>query len=204
VALERVEAYTAELRQLAGELEGRLGLLAGLEINFSLIQTDLSFLSRLEPKNNPLNKLDFVLFEYVNDAEWFGLGIEELLRIRPFLSLPVGLAHNDLDRNFSGAVEPATLALLLARSDVFVELCPTRRNSRPQPSGSEAWLPYYRVESPFMSRFWQAARAEGLLLSIGCDAHESLEDVARVEDAARFLEQMGLEQQTVLTRWEQP
>ena len=200
IALARVATYLDEVRRFSRSHPRPLRILVGLEINFSLVQTDLSFLSRLDPDDNPLNKADYLLFEYVNDAEGFGLGLEELLKIRPLFSVPVGLAHPDLDKNFSGAVAPATLARLLALSDIFLELCPTRRNSREAGDG-DAFLPYYRVESEFMKGFWDAARREKLTVSIGCDTHDDLSDIGAVDDAARFVDERGLEANALIHRW---
>jgi histidinol phosphatase-like PHP family hydrolase len=190
VDLERLPAYIAEVRSLRVEYQGRMLILAGLELNFSLVQTDFTFLSQYAPEKNPLNKLDYLLFEYVNDAESMGLGLEELLKLRPIIQIPLGLAHNDLEKNFGGILQPESLAKILAQSQVFVELCPTRRYSRPDGAGH---VPYYRVEGEFNRRFYQAARKEGVLVAIGCDVHADLRDLADTADAARFLAEAGLE-----------
>jgi histidinol phosphatase-like PHP family hydrolase len=200
IPLERVAAYLDEVRRFSRSHPRPPRILAGLELNFSLVQTDFSFLSRVDPDENPLNKADFLLFENVNDAESFGLGLEELLKIRPLFNVPVGLSHPDLERSFSGAVAPATLAKLLVLSDIFLELCPTRRHSRPAPRGDD-FLPYYRVESEFMKGFWAAARREKLAVAIGGDTHDDLGDIGTVDDAARFIEEQGLEGNALVQRW---
>ena len=112
----------------------------------------------------------------------------------------MGLAHPDLDKHFAGVVAPATLAKLLAQSQIFLELCPTRRNSRPL-EGTTDFLPYYRVESEFMKGFWDAARREKLTVSIGCDTHDDLSEIGAVDDAAKFVDEHGLEANALIHRW---
>jgi len=194
--LERLPAYIEELRGLRTQYQGRVAVLAGLEINFSLVQTDFTFLSQFEPGKNPLNRLDYLLLESVGDADAWGLGLEELLRLRPLLQVPVGLAHNDLEKNFKDTTHPEVLAKVLAQAQVFVELATTRRNGRPLKNGGH--LPYYRVGSEFNRRFYAACRGEGVKLSIGCDVHADLEELGATTDAARFLAEEGLEANAVI------
>ena len=56
IVLDRVTAYLDEVRRFSRSHPRPLRILAGLEINFSLVQTDFSFLSRIDPDDNPLNK----------------------------------------------------------------------------------------------------------------------------------------------------
>jgi hypothetical protein len=201
--METMGEYVEGIHALQAKHRGKIQVLAGLEIVFSIVQTDFSLLFRRMSEENPILGLDFILFEYVNERSWDGLDIRELLKIRPRFPMPVGLAHSDIDRHFKGNVGPEELARALAGEAVFVELCPSPRNARPLLSGNdvgglEGVLPYYRVESRFNRAFFEEARERGVLFSIGTDAHGTGDDVADIDDAVDFIKKKGLEENLVV------
>ncbi|MBT3297357.1 PHP domain-containing protein [archaeon] len=113
-----------------------LGVLIGLEI-------DLSKRYGTDPFKLPfekLNQFDYLLFEYIDTLEerWgeiYGRKISDLIAIRHKLKIPVGLAHNDLDWNYSR--DEDKIAHILSNYDIFVELSDSekctmnyKRNSR--------------------------------------------------------------------------
>lgn len=111
--------------------EPKLKILKGIEIDVSL---DYG----INPKELPfdkLNQLDYILFEYVNTLEedWGITGnrdISEIVNIRNRLKIPVGLAHNDIQKNYNG--KEKEIAKILGQENIFIELntCPkgNRRN----------------------------------------------------------------------------
>jgi hypothetical protein len=204
VTMETMAEYVEAIHALQAEHRGEIQVLAGLEIVFSLVQTDFSLLFRRMFEGDPVLALDFILFEYVNEKSWNGLDIRELVKIRPKFPMPIGLAHTDIDRNFKGVVGAEELARVLAGEAVFVELCPSPRNARPISAGEgaggeEGVLPYYRVDSRFNRIFFEEARKRGVLFSIGTDAHGPKDDVAGVDDAVDFIRENGLEENLVLS-----
>ena len=109
VMLERLDEYIDHVRALAAKHAPQITVLVGLEVDFSKRTPMEQFWQRGFQKT-PLNDLDYVLFEYVNDARWDGLPLTALLAYRRWLQVPVGLAHNFLARNFSSHTKAEDLA----------------------------------------------------------------------------------------------
>src|SRR5262249_53688714 len=120
IGVTDIAAYVGHIREVERARPTSVRLLASLEINFSLIETDFSFLSTVAtPDEIPWNWCDYLLFESVNDAAGCGLGLHELLKLRHLISVPVGLAHPDLDRSFSRVLAPELLVRTLTAADIF-------------------------------------------------------------------------------------
>lgn len=185
VDLPQLLDYIVELRLLAKWYAKEIKVLVGLEIDFSAR-------TQLEPllTSQLLNQLDYVLFEYVADAEWYGYSLDKLLTIRPQITVPVGLAHNPLARNFELLLEAEDLVAILEDHAIFVELCPARRNAVFAPDGRPV-LPY-RYPTAYNEALWQAFRRSQVLFSIGNDAHHSTAEIGMVGDAWEFLREHGL------------
>ncbi|MFC2172084.1 PHP domain-containing protein [Acidobacteriota bacterium] len=198
-----VASYVTSIKSLAVRYEDRINVFAGLEIAFSYLLTDFTSLRLGSDQYDLTRVLDYILFEYVGDPQWAGMDLPELLRLRPIIKIPVGLAHCDFEKNFSNRIPARELAVLLARNRIFLELCPSPRNARMMPrkagEGPEdlTTIPYYRIDSPYVHLFFEAARAEGVLLSVGSDAHNQPNEVADIDDALEFIFSRGLEKQVI-------
>lgn len=177
--------YTDHIRRLALQYKDRVKVLVGIEIDACPERTqDLETLPYEQ-----LNRLDFVLFEHVQEEEVGGVGLWELFDKRKELEPPVGLAHNDIGRNFAG-VDPSVLIPVLETNRIFLELCPSPRHARLQ-------RPLYRHSSEFFARL----KGTRVGLSIGTDTHESVEEVGAVSDPLDFVRELQLEGN--LLRWVQ-
>jgi histidinol phosphatase-like PHP family hydrolase len=87
----RIPDYINEIRSVGEKFKGQVQLYAGIEVN---VRTDETDLNKLNFKT--LNKLDYVLFEYVNQRK-YSLTLDQLSTYTHKLSIPCGLAHTSLD-----------------------------------------------------------------------------------------------------------
>jgi histidinol phosphatase-like PHP family hydrolase len=181
----QVAAYAAELREVAQEHARWVQVLVGLEVDWSARAAP--YLPDLWPQ---AGAVDYLLFEYVDDAAWYGDSLEALLDLRPSLPLPVGLAHNDLAANFSEQYTPEALVELLEANDLFLEL----------PTAPETG--YYRAQDAYTLRVWECLAESKVRYSVGSDAHQRIDAVAEIEDAHEFLEERGLGQQLITHWWQ--
>jgi histidinol phosphatase-like PHP family hydrolase len=184
VDVDQLDNYILDLRRVAGQFDGQISVLAGIEIDWS---------ARARPKLAALleqiDRLDYALFEYVEDLDWHGDSLESLLTLRSRISIPVGLAHNHLSKNFAPYYSVKELVRALQDSDVFVEL------------STNPLTTYYADTDPYNIRLWQALAESSVRFSIGSDTHGFAADVARVENAYRFLENRGLQKQLITEWW---
>jgi histidinol phosphatase-like PHP family hydrolase len=180
-----VAAYVADIRQVAADHTRWVDVLAGLEIDWSARAA--SYLPALWPQ---VGELDYLLFEYVDDAEWGGDSLEALLELRPALPLPVGLAHSNLSANFSERYAPEALVELLEANDLFLELSTAPEHR------------YHRAQDPYSLRVWECLAEGAVRFSVGSDVHGHIDDVAEVEDAHRFLDEHGLRERLITGWWQ--
>ncbi len=176
IPVEALPIYTQEIRTLAEEFQGDIKVLSGVEIDSCKTRTDFSKIHY-----DDLNQLDFVLFEYVQNDIWNGMPLWELLGIRENITCPVGLAHNDIGKNFSHTRYDELIAVLES-NNIFIELCPSLRNSKLN-------KPYYH----FAEGFFSSLRDSDVLISIGTDTHINLKNVGNIGGAVDFIERYGLE-----------
>lgn len=182
--------YIDSLRRLQQQTNG-ISLRVGLEIDFSKFRG-------VNPDELPfeqLNKLDYVLFEYIDTnseggvfmPSWNGRSLEELILIRNKLLIPVGLAHNDMQVHYYKREQE--IARMLAEADIFVELSQTLlpgqnyggRNSR---IGRD----YYKH---FSKELIEALRVHGVKFVIGTDNHNTLH-IGEISDAIDFIAENDL------------
>ncbi len=176
IPFDGLESYIREIAQLAEEFQDDIKVLCGVEIDSCKKRTDFS-----KMPYEDLNNLDFVLFEYVQNDIWNGMPLWELLGIRESIKKPVGLAHNDIGKNFSHTKYDELIAVLEA-NNIFIELCPNLRNSKLN-------KPLYH----FAEGFFANLRNSEVLISIGSDTHSSLKSVGNINDALDFIKRFGLE-----------
>lgn len=172
--------YIDEINTLAKEFQDDITVLCGVEFDSCKKRTDFS---KIEYED--INKLDLVLFEYVQNDIWNGMPLWELLRIRENIKCQVGLAHNDIGKNFSHTKYDELIAVLEANK-IFIELCPSLRNSKLN-------TPYYH----FAEGFFEILRGSEVLISIGTDTHSNIKNVGNIEDAMDFIERYGLEENLI-------
>jgi histidinol phosphatase-like PHP family hydrolase len=166
-----LENYIGIINEL-GRMYPNITVLAGVEIDTNPERCDLESLPI-----DLLNKLDLVLFEYVQTDD--GSSLEDLDHILSGLDVPCGLAHNDIERNF-GTASPEAVADYLASFGVFVEV-------------NTAW-PYKRDGLMFWEKaekYYEAFRGK-VLVSVGTDVHHNLAEVYNLEKPYRFLRRTGL------------
>jgi histidinol phosphatase-like PHP family hydrolase len=186
VDVDQLDDYIADLHNTASQFAGQIGVLTGIEIDWS---------ARAQPKLAELWKkiaaLDYVLFEYVEDLDWHGYSLESLLTVRPQIPIPVGLAHNHLAENFRALYTIEELVHALEEYDIFVEL------------STNPLTMYHTNPDSDNIHLWHVLAESRVRFSIGSDTHGFAADVARSESAYRFLEKHGLTDQ-LITKWWNP
>jgi histidinol phosphatase-like PHP family hydrolase len=179
-----VTAYVDEMREIAQNHARWVNVLVGMEVDWSARAAP--YLPALWPQ---AGMLDYLLFEYVDDAGWYGDSLEALLALRSSLPIPIGLAHNNLAANFSERYTPEALVEILERNDLFLEL----------PTAPETG--YYRAQDAYTLRVWECLAASGVRYSVGSDVHQRIDAVGEIDDAHQFLEERGLRQQLITYWW---
>ena len=177
LAPAQMDEYVEHVRRLAIHYKDKIRVLVGVEIDASPERTeDLAYLP-----SSQLNKMDFILFEYVQDEAAGGMSLWELFDMRKELEPPVGLAHNDISRNFAD-IDHSVLIPVLETNHLFLELCPSARHSKLQ-------RPLYRHSADFFARL----KNTNVELAIGTDTHDDLAEVGNIEDPLSFIRELGLE-----------
>jgi DNA polymerase (family 10) len=167
--------YLRQIRSLGEEQDGRLRVLAGVEIDTSPLRTEIGKL----PVDR-LNQLDLVLLEYVNDWNAGGSALNELDSLISRLDVPVGLAHTDISSAFCG-IAPEEVADLLRSYGLFVEVNTASFYAK---NG----VPYYEGSKEHFAAFKDKVR-----VSIGTDVHRTLSEVANVRRGYDFIASIGLD-----------
>lgn len=177
VAPENISEYLSALSSLRDKYSRQLRVLSGIEIDSSLFRTNYT-----EMPFNEINQCDYVLMEYIEDNDMMGLGLEEFLKLRPLFKCKVGFAHCDVEKYF-GKQNYDRLLDVLEEHDIFMEMCPSKRNSR--------WgtTPYYLVAEEFFDRM----KSRNIFISIGTDMHDDLNEVGNVTHAVDFIRLGGLQ-----------
>jgi DNA polymerase (family 10) len=175
-----LDEYQREIREAQRRVDGRIKVLAGVEIDTNPERCDLRSLPV-----EKLNQLDLVLFEYVNDDWSGGCSVFELDTLLSRLDAPCGLVHTDLERVFGG-ISPGDLANMLQSYELFVEANTAVLYAR---DGKQ----YYELAE----RHFRAFRGK-VRVSVGTDAHRTLTEVSNVGKGYQFLERLGLLEDLIL------
>jgi histidinol phosphatase-like PHP family hydrolase len=190
----RLEQYLNHLKKLQQSSNG-INLKIGVEI-------DVSETYGTKPSELPfdiLNRFDYILFEYVNteNESWGRVGsrdISEIIEVRNRLKIPVGLAHNDLQKNYEGREKE--IAMILSKNNIFIELnqseChPSREEGRNTREDSD----YYQLFSDKLIE--HLAKPKGLpfiknvKFVVGTDSHSG-KNLDEVNDAYQFIKKNHL------------
>lgn len=180
IPFDELTDYIKEIKDLSHEFQEQITVLCGVEIDTCKERTDF-----LKIQYEDFNELDFVLFEYVQNDIWDGMPLWELLRIREKIKCPVGLAHNDIGKNFSRTKYDELIGVI-ETNNIFIELCPSLRHSKLN-------KPFYQ----FAEGFFESLSASNVLISIGTDTHANLKNVGNIGDALNFIKRFGLEENLI-------
>jgi DNA polymerase (family 10) len=180
-SIRDLKDYMSEIKGLKKDFEDKISIFAGVEVDGSQERTDFDSLDY-----NAMNRLDYVLFEYVQDELWKGMPVWEFINVRKRLRVPCGLAHNDLGRNF-GEIRTDYLADVFVSNDIFIELNCGRRYSK---MGKF----YYELSEALVMQF----AMKGVRFSIGCDGHR--DDVGEVSKAMDFVRVNEMEKSLVTAK----
>lgn len=168
------EGYLRDIQAARTQYQGKLEVLAGVEIDTNPERCDL-----YELPWDLLNTLDLVLFEYVEDPLQGGIPLNELRSLSRNLQVPFGLCHWDMDRIYADR-DATWLADRLNDLGAFVEV-PT----------SQHYMRHGRYLFEHSERFYRAFRGR-VKVSIGTDMHHSLREVGNIGRGLRFIRAQDL------------
>ena len=167
-----LDDYIREIKSLNERYCGSLRVLAGVEIDTNPERCDLQRLPIDE-----LNRLDLVLFEFVNDDWNGGSSLAEIAPLIDRIKVPCGLVHTDFARVFQGA-SPHDVAEMLASHDLFAEVNTASIYKR-------QGIPYYEQAERYYRAFHDKVR-----ISIGTDAHRTLSEVSNLGQGYEFIDRL--------------
>ncbi len=147
-----------------------------LEIDFSVY----SDINNIFDEN--LNKLDYILIENVEDKRYNGNPFWMLLGFLDKINVPVGLAHNNIGRNFSDKNMEDFIDVLESRQ-IFIEI-----------NTSDYYTLFGEYFFELSSEFFEKISKRNVPVSIGSDTREKLEQMLTVKKAYQFIEKMKLEE----------
>lgn len=119
-----------------------------------------------------INTLDYLLVEYVGEAEWGGMPVDGLAGLRGHCRIPVIVAHPAIDR-LEDSLRLGPLCDMVRRFGYGLEM----------PGGSR---------NPWFWARRDVSVLRDLRLTIGTDTHERLGDVGEIGKCLSFLERNGL------------
>lgn len=173
VPRKNLEKYIMEVKRYDKEFGIRV--LVGIEVDFSS-RTQIEYL----PES--FSKLDYALFEYVNDFDNGGYPLSKLLSLRKKIPTYIGLAHTDILTSFRDMDYDVVLSIL-EHNDIFIELNTSILYTK-------LGEPYYRIAEEFFSRVGEYEVG----IAVGTDTHTSLVRVCEIDDAYNFIREKNLEE----------
>ena len=192
--VDDVHRYLREIQALREAFQGKIRVLAGLEIDTSYHNP-----RRFDLPFQELDDLDFVLFEYVGNTMLEAIctdpdtkavfSIEDLLEARSRLSCNVGIAHPDLADDFKG-IEPDDLARTLKAHDIYVDDCFSRRQSRAVRYSIDgrnySFIPFVAIEGAY-----KGALAKHQVRFAPSTDHHDEGDIGKASEASHILDALG-------------
>jgi histidinol phosphatase-like PHP family hydrolase len=170
---EQLDGYIKEIGSLNEKYDGSLRVLAGVEIDTNPERCALE-----ELPIDLLNRLDLVLFEFINDEWNGGSSLEEITPLVERIKVPCGLVHTDFATVFSG-VPPQDVAEQLAAQDMFAEINTASIYKR-------QGIPYYEHAEKHYRAFHDKVK-----ISIGTDSHRTLSEVSNIGKGYAFIDRLG-------------
>jgi len=169
-----LKMYVEDLKALRRKYGQDIDIYIGVEIDFSP-RTDIDNLPDFEG-------VDFLLFEYVQDELWDGYPLWMLLKLRKRYKQPVILAHNDISKNFRDT-DYVSLARVMESDRIGIELNTNYNYTKLD-------MPFYRLAEDF----FRIVRDYNIQVSVGSDMHDDLNELANVEDALTFIQELNLDE----------
>ncbi len=169
---DQLDEYIREIGFLNEKYQGSLRVLAGVEIDTNPERCALQ-----ELPVDRLNRLDLVLFEFVNDEWNGGSSLEELAPLIDRIKVPCGLVHTDFARVFQGA-SPQDVADLLASNHLFAEINTASIYKR-------QGIPYYEHAERHYRAFHDKVK-----ISVGTDSHRTLSEVSNIKRGYTFIDRL--------------
>ncbi|MHA1169974.1 MAG: PHP domain-containing protein [Candidatus Hodarchaeales archaeon] len=189
----RLDEYLENLRLIQANKQV-VTVKVGLEI-------DVSKNYGIDPAKIPcdvINSYDYVLFEYVNTEHehWGRVGsrdIKEIVKIRDKIDIPVGLAHNDMSRNYHG--RESDICYILSSNDIFIELQQSERNEiTGKGRNTREGKDYYQH---FSFKLIKEMVDNKVTVITGTDSHGG-KSIGNIDEVIAFIEKYGLEINNVI------
>ncbi|MGC8585452.1 MAG: PHP domain-containing protein [Thermoplasmata archaeon] len=151
------------------------------------IEIDFSHRTNFDEMNfDIINQLDYALFEYVQDPVWDGKPFWEFLEVYDKFEIPVGLAHNNIDKNFKD-VDYDNFLNTLESTGIFVEM-------NTNPIYSMFSQQYFELSMSF----FESIKGRNIPISIGSDMHFYTNDMLNIKKAISFIIDLGIENNYIL------
>ncbi|OGL42563.1 MAG: hypothetical protein A2161_13605 [Candidatus Schekmanbacteria bacterium RBG_13_48_7] len=171
LAFPSISRYRRIVRNIAKHFTSKIRVLVGIELDSSINRTP-------ELHNLPydeINKLDYILFEYISNPNWNGLNLQQMGYIKRKLGIPLGLAHPDLSFLCNDLSIDQVLDIL-ENNSIFIELSarnPSKYRNFPE--------------------FFKKLHKRNINISLGTDTHNCLEDIGSILDPINFVKEMDLQ-----------
>jgi histidinol phosphatase-like PHP family hydrolase len=169
---EQLDDYIREIKSLNERFDGSLRVLAGVEIDTNPERCALE-----ELPVDRLNRLDLVLFEFINDEWNGGSSLAEIAPLIDRIKVPCGLVHTDFARVFQGD-SPEDVADLLASHGLFAEINTASIYKR-------QGIPYYEHAEHHYRAFHDKVK-----ISVGTDSHRTLSEVSNLGRGYTFIDRL--------------
>jgi len=174
VMRKHVNEYIKELTNLKDDFKKYIDVKIGMEIDTCPFRTNIETFPF-----DLCESMDYVLMEYVNEPLRGGIPLSTAVKLRSKFDCEVGLAHNDIAKNFG---DYDLLKKKLEENNIFIELASGIRNTRDN-------KPYYH----YAPDFFNSLNGSRIKISVGTDMHRYLRELAMINDAYRFIKNMGIE-----------
>jgi DNA polymerase (family 10) len=170
-----LKKYIEEINRLKDSNNNAIKLFAGAEIDFT---------PRTDFKNMDfglLNQLDYILFENVQNGNERGLALWQLIEFLDKIEVLVGLAHTNLNKNFS-KVDISSVLSLFESKNIFIEL-----------NTSPIYTKYGKYYFELSIEWFEKIKNYNIPISIGSDMHDDMKDLLNFNIAAEFISSNKLE-----------
>ncbi len=172
IAPDMLKKYIDELDNLATR-HNAIRMLKGIEIN----TLDMFLQNRSLPDINLMERLDFMLFEYIANIPRTGIPLAHAVLMTKDVPVSKGLAHTDLSRMFPD-MTPDECVDRIVNAGFFIELNESYRRPGETDPFYVHYIPYFRASGIASMRF-----------SVGTDSHGAIKSAS---NALSFLQDHDL------------